>query len=73
MMLTSPKHEWRLKKPSAHEGTLWKPPRRSSSTCTALTVVSRFPKLGKPTGFQPALTARKPPNGKPGDANHVQA
>lgn len=57
MMLTSPKHEWKPRKPSGRAGSPWR--YRKFATVTALSAASLCPKRGKSTGLVTVLTAPK--------------
>ena len=57
MMLPSPKHEWKPRKPSGRVGSPWRC--RRFATVTALSAASRCLKRGKSTGLITVLTAPK--------------
>ena len=68
MMLTSPKHGWKPKKPFGRAGS----PRlrRRFTTATVLNAVNPSPKNGKPTDSTTALTALRQLSAGCGGANH---
>ena len=57
MTLTSPKHEWKPRKPFGRAGSPWQC--RRFVTVTALSAANQCPKRGKSTGLITVLTALK--------------
>ena len=69
MMLTSPKHEWKPRKPSGRAGSPWQC--RRFVTVIALSAASQCRKCGKLTGLLTVLIAPKPLNAICGGVSHV--
>mgnify|MGYP005825466293 CR=1 FL=1 len=68
MMLTSPRHEWKPRKPSGLAGSLRL--RQKFATAIALNAEKSSPKDGKPTDSTTALTALRQLSAGCGGANH---
>ena len=68
MTLTSPKHEWKLRKPFGRVGSPWRC--RRFVTVTALSAANQCPKRGKPTGLITVLIVPSLPNAICGGASH---